>query len=86
MKRVQPSVGLEQAFYERVSTSGDPLGEAARLGAQLLLQKALESEVDAFLGRGHYERRGDGALTGYRNGYEPKTVHRSSPVFPVEVC
>jgi transposase-like protein len=68
-------VQLEQGFYDRLSTSADPLGEAARLGAQLMLQKALEAEVDSFLGRGHYQRSADGAVRGYRNGYEPKTVH-----------
>jgi hypothetical protein len=47
-----------------VMTSADPLGEAARRGAQLVLQKALEAEVAAFLGRERYERAGDGALRG----------------------
>jgi transposase-like protein len=78
-------VRLEQAFYESVSASGDPLGEAARLGAQLLLQKALEAEVDAFLGRGHYERRGEDAVGGYRNGYEPKTVHTAEGSLTLQV-
>lgn len=84
-KRVAPSVHLEQAFYETVATSGNPLGEAARLGAQLLLQKALEAEVDDFLGRGRYERSADGALKGYRNGYEPKTVHTAEGSLTLQV-
>ncbi|MDI6775078.1 MAG: transposase [Verrucomicrobiota bacterium] len=50
------------------------MGEAARQGAQLILQRAMEAEVDAFLGRSRYQRSKDGALQGYRNGYEPKTV------------
>lgn len=85
MKRVAPSERLEQVFYETVVSSGDPLGEAARRGAQLLLQKALEAEVDDFLGRGRYERCPDGAVTGYRNGYEPKTVHTAEGSLTLQV-
>ena len=51
MKKVPPSVQLEQGFYERLATSADPLGEAARQGAQLMLQKALEAEVDGRVAR-----------------------------------
>ena len=36
-----------------------------------LVQQGLEQEQQDFLGRGHYERRGDGELQrGHRNGYE----------------
>jgi transposase-like protein len=66
-------------------TDGDPLGEAARRGAQLVLQKALEMEVDAFLGRGHYERCAEGGLVGYRNGYEPKKVHLAEGSIELQV-
>jgi len=75
MKRVAPSEQMEQELMAGVIASADPLGEAARRGAQLVLQKALEAEVAAFLGRERYERAGDGALRGWRNGYEPKTLH-----------
>jgi putative transposase len=85
VKKVPPSVQLEQGFYERLTTSGDPLGEAARRGAQLMLQKALEAEVDGFLGREHYERSADGAVRGHRNGYEPKTVHTAEGSFRLQV-
>ena len=77
MERVAPSERMEQQISEAMKVSRDPLGEAARRGAQLILQRALEAEVDAFLGRGRYERAGEGALRGYRNGYEPKHVHLS---------
>lgn len=75
MKRVAPSEKLGQELVENVRTSEDPLGEAARRGAQLILQRALEMEVDEFLGRGRYERTEEQGLRGYRNGYEPKRVH-----------
>ena len=75
MKRVAPSQRMEQELFTAVQASGDPLGEAARRGAQMILQRVLEWEVEDYLGRRRYERRGDGGLRGYRNGYEPKTVH-----------
>jgi putative transposase len=85
MRRVAPSQRMEQAFCEDVLACGDPLGEAARRGAQLLLQKALEAEIDEFLGRGRYERSTDGAVHGYRNGYEPKTVHTAEGSLTLQV-
>jgi len=85
MKKVPPSVRLEQEFYECLLTSGNPLGEAARLGALLMLQKALEEEVSEFLNRGHYERSEDGAIRGYRNGYEEKKIHTAEGSFTLSV-
>jgi putative transposase len=52
------------------------LEEVARLGAQLLMQAALEAEVAEFLGRDRYQRSascGD-ARPGSRNGYREVTV------------
>jgi transposase-like protein len=47
------------------------LSELAELGLRYLVQQGLEQEQQDFLGRGHYERRGDGEpRRGYRNGYE----------------
>src|SRR5689334_760163 len=52
------------------------LEEVARLGAQLLMQAALEAEVTEFLGRGRYQRIAacPDANEGSRNGYRPVTV------------
>jgi putative transposase len=52
------------------------LEEVARLGAQLLIQAALEAEVTEFLGRGRYQRSAacPEANGGSRNGYRPVTV------------
>lgn len=49
-KRVPPSKKLEQALPQAVVTSADRSGR--RHGAQLLVQKALEDEVERVLGRG----------------------------------
>jgi putative transposase len=52
------------------------LEEVARLGAQLLMQAALEAEVTEFLGRDRYARAAlaGGARPGSRNGYREVTV------------
>jgi putative transposase len=52
------------------------LEEVARLGAQLLMQAALESEVTEFLGRDRYARAAltEDARPGSRNGYRDVTV------------
>ena len=52
------------------------LEDVARLGAQLLMQAALEAEITEFLGRDRYQRaaaRGDARL-GSSNGYRQVTV------------
>ena len=73
MKRQLPSQTLEEQFLSP-STRKAPLSESIRLGAQLMLQKAVELEVTEFLGRDHYHRHGESLLKGYRNGYEDKQV------------
>lgn len=52
------------------------LEEVARLGAQLLMQAALEAEVTAFLGRDRYQRAATAPdmQPGARNGYRPVSV------------
>jgi transposase-like protein len=52
------------------------LEEVAQLGAQLLMQAALEAEITEFLGRDRYQRAAacDDARPGSRNGYREVTV------------
>ena len=52
------------------------LEEVARLGAQLLMQAALEAEITEFLGRDRYQRAAacEDARPGSRNGYREITV------------
>jgi putative transposase len=73
MKRQLPSQILEQQFFSLAARRA-PLSEAIQLGAQLMLQKAVELEVTEFLGREHCGRSGDEPLRGYRNGYEDKQI------------
>jgi transposase-like protein len=55
---------------------GEVIEDVARLGARLIIQTALEAEVDAFLGRARYQRAAAAvdARPGSRNGYSPATV------------
>ncbi len=52
------------------------LEEVARLGAQLLMQAALEAEVTEFLGRDRYQRAAasENARPGSRNGYREVSI------------
>ena len=93
-KRIAPSERMKQELMEGLVSEADPLGEAARRGAQLILQRALEAEaclraphrqVSDFLRRERYERSTQGALRGYRNGYESKRVHTAEGTIVLEV-
>lgn len=84
MNRIPPSKRMEQEFFESIFQGKNFLSGLIQTGAQLMLQKALEEEVTAFLGRGHYER-GERLQKGYRNGYEPATVSSGEGKIRVEV-
>ena len=59
--RIAPSAALEAAIEEFLAEGlgdGGRLAEIGRLGARLVLQRAVEEEVTAFLGRGRYEPEG----------------------------
>ena len=53
-----------------VPAPDDMLETLVRRGAQAMLQAVLEEEVDTFLGRLRYERKGE--HRGYRNGHLPE--------------
>ena len=76
MERIAPSVRLEAQIDELLSgglgDDGEHLAELGRLGARLVLQRAVEEEVTAFLGRARYARTPTG--TGSRNGTRPKAI------------
>ena len=60
---------LEQLFDGRGPDEGDR-GELVKLAAQLIVEEALEEEVNDVLGRGYYERTepSRGQRNGYRRG------------------
>jgi putative transposase len=77
--RVSPTDRV-RGHIDELFASGKPLPEiledVARLGAQLLMQAALEAEITEFLGRDRYQRAVacQDARPGSRNGYREVTV------------
>lgn len=63
-------------LFAQYKTLPEILEEVARLGAQLLMQAALEAEITEFLGRDRYQRAAacEDARPGSRNGYREVTV------------
>jgi transposase-like protein len=59
------------------------LGEIGRLGARLVLQRAIEDEVSVFLGRARYERTAE--ARGSRNGNRPRQVQTAEGELEVQV-
>ena len=69
----------------------ESLSELAKLGARLIIQRAVEDEFDAWLGRARYERRPDyqrglrNYESGLRNGYRPRRVQTAEGELEVEI-
>jgi putative transposase len=75
MQRIAPSAALEAQIAELLSLGvedNEQLAELGRLGTRLVLQRAVEDEVTAFLSRSRYERTP--AATGSRNGSRSKSI------------
>jgi putative transposase len=76
MDRIAPSARLEAQIAELLTqgltVDRERLAELGRLGAQLVLQRAVDEEVAAFLSRARYQRTP--AATGSRNGTRPKPI------------
>ncbi|MGW5119317.1 IS256 family transposase [Streptomyces noursei] len=81
-KRVSPTEAIH-AEIDAVFAEGRPLADCleqvARLGAKLIIQTALEAEVDEFLGRARYQRA-DAAPAQDDDGQD---AAEDSPVVPV---
>jgi hypothetical protein len=77
-RTVPPSTEIEEQI-DRLLAVGvgenprESLSELAKLGARLIIQRAVEDEFDAWLGRARYERRPD-YQRGLRNGFRPRRV------------
>lgn len=61
---------LAEEVWGLTPVASEALEDLVRRGAQEMLRRALEEEVDAFLGRGRHERRV--LFRGYRNGHAPE--------------
>ena len=66
---------IDALFAEGIGLAAT-LEQVARLGARLIIQTAVEAEVEEFLGRARYQRVADAvdARPGSRNGFCPTTI------------
>jgi putative transposase len=88
-RTVPPSAEIEEQIDRllAVGMGEDPRGalsELARLGARLIIQRAVEEEFDAWLGRARYERKPD-APPGKRNGYRPRRLQTAEGELELEL-
>jgi transposase-like protein len=87
VERIAPSARLEAQIAELLTdglaADGHKLAELGRLGARLVLQRAVDEEVAAFLGRARYERNPD--ATGSRNGTRPRPIQTAEGELSIEM-
>ena len=84
-RTVPPSAEIEDQIDQLLAVGvgenpRESLSGLAKLGARLIIQRAVEDEFDAWLGRARYERRPDyqrglrNYQGGLRNGFRPRKV------------
>jgi transposase-like protein len=95
-RTVAPSAEIEAQIDELLAVGvgespRESLSELAKLGARLIIQRAVEDESDAWLGRARYERRPDSQRglrnyeSGLRNGFRPRRVQTAEGELEVEI-
>jgi hypothetical protein len=96
-RTVPPSAEIQQKIDGLLAsmTVGEApaqtLSELARLGARLIIQRAVEDEFDAWLGRSRYERRPEYQRglrnfdSGLRNGFRPRRVQTAEGELQVQI-
>jgi putative transposase len=95
-RTVPPSAEIEEQIDRLLAVGvGDnpreSLSELARLGARLIIQRAVEDEFDAWLGRARYQRRPGYQRglrnydSGLRNGFRPRRVQTLEGELEVEI-
>ena len=97
MRRTVPPSAEIEAQIEQLLAVGvgenprESLSELARLGARLIIQRAVEDEFDAWLGRARYERRPEyqrglrNYESGLRNGFRPRTVQTAEGELEIDI-
>ena len=95
-RTVAPSAEIEEQI-DRLLGVGvgenprESLSELARLGARLIIQRAVEDEFDASLGRARYERRPEyqrglgNYQSGLRNGFRSRRLQTADGELAVEI-
>ena len=95
-RTVPPSAEIEARIDQLLAVGvgdnpSETLSELARLGARLIIQRAVEIEFDAWLGRARYERRPreeddvSSEEPGYRNGFRPRRLQTAEGELQVEI-
>jgi transposase-like protein len=95
-RTVPPSAEIEARIEHMLGVGvgenpRESLSELARLGARLIIQRAVEDEFDAWLGRARYERRSRegseeaGEESGLRNGFRPRRVQTAEGELAIEI-
>ena len=95
-RTVPPSAEIEARIEQMLSVGvgespRESLSELARLGARLIIQRAVEDEFDAWLGRARYERRAcdqgeeRSEESGLRNGFRPRRVQTAEGELEIEI-
>ena len=95
-RTVPPSAEIEDQIDELLAVGvgenpRESLSELAKLGARLIIQRAVEDEFDAWLGRARYDRRPDyqrglrNYQSGLRNGFRPRKVQTAEGELQVEI-
>src|ERR1700726_3384077 len=95
-RTVPPSAEIQAEIDELLGKGmvDDPqkmLGDLARLGARLIIQRAVEEEFDGWLGRARYERRPERERglknyeSGLRNGFRPRHLQTGEGELEIQI-
>src|SRR5438132_5821680 len=95
-RTVPPSAEIEEQIDQLLAVGvgenpRESLSGLAKLGARLIIQRAVEDEFDAWLGRARYDRRPDyqrglrNYQGGLRNGFRPRRLQTAEGVLQVEI-
>jgi putative transposase len=95
-RTVPPSAEIEAQIDQLLAVGvgenpRESLSELAKLGARLIIQRAVEDEFDAWLGRARYERRPEyqrglrNYESGLRNGFRSRTVQTAEGELSVAI-
>ena len=85
--RVSPTERIRAQIDELFTSDqylASVLEDVGRLTVRLLMQQAIEAEVDVFLSRRRYEKRTAEHPAGYRNGWQPPAAVKTT-MGPVEL-
>ena len=95
-RTVPPSAEIEDQIDQLLAVGvgenpRESLSGLAKLGARLIIQRAVEDEFDAWLGRARYDRRPDyqrglrNYQSGLRNGFRPRKLQTAEGELQVEI-